>query len=171
MSLERWFSAPWKEETIHGELRQTEEAESGSPGQGQVNRETASKRKGGGQEKGRFSEREGDQLCPLLLGSRPSATSGASHSVSTDLAKGYLGGVAQRSQDCSGLRRSQEESGHGETTLTMEGPRRESDKQGWRWGIWGVKGGVFFFNVGDIPHVCCLLIRTIQERGCGTAPE
>lgn len=99
MSLESWFSAPCKEQTIHGELRQTEEAESGSLGPGQVNREARSKRKGGRSREGRAQSGGSDQLCPLLLASQPRVTSGASHIVvSTDLAKGCLGGVAQRSQ-------------------------------------------------------------------------
>ena len=133
VSLESWFSAPWKEETIHGGLR-TDRRSGQDPalGQVQVNREKRSKRKGGRSREGRIQSGGSGQLCPLLLASRPRVTSGASHIVvSTDLGKGqWSGWSGSEITDCSGLSRSQEERGQGETTLMMECPRRQSDKPG-----------------------------------------
>lgn len=55
VSLESWFSAPWKEETIHGELRTDRRSRVGPAlEQVQVNRETGARGKVGGQEKGIF---------------------------------------------------------------------------------------------------------------------
>lgn len=78
--------------------RQKKRSQDPALGQVQVNREMRSKRRAGRSREGRIQSRGSGQLCPLLLASRPRATSGASHIVvSTDLGKGCLGGVAQRS--------------------------------------------------------------------------